>query len=34
VKWTFEREAQWMLWLSLIPGLLILASLIGRWLQR
>jgi hypothetical protein len=34
VKWTFEREAKWMLWVSLIPALFILASLAAAWLRR
>jgi hypothetical protein len=34
MKWTFKREAEWMIWLMLIPALLILLTLIWAWLRR
>ncbi len=34
MKWTFQREAQWMMWLALIPGLLVLGTLLWPWLLR
>jgi hypothetical protein len=34
MKWTFQREAQWMMWLALIPALLILWTLLWPWLGR
>ena len=26
--WSFEREAKWMLWMLLVPGILILLSIL------
>ncbi len=34
MKWTFKREAEWMLWLSLIPAGIILLTLLWTALRR
>ena len=33
-RWTFKREAQWMIWLGLAPLFLILSTLGVSWLRR
>lgn len=33
-RWSFEREARWMLWLLLPLPLLAMASLVWSWLAR
>jgi hypothetical protein len=34
MKWTFKREAEWMLWFGLIPAGLIAWALLWPTLQR
>ena len=34
LKWSFKREAYWMLWLSLPLPLLAVATVLGRWLAQ
>jgi len=34
MKWTFQREARWMMWLALIPVALILWMLLWPVLRR
>jgi hypothetical protein len=34
VKWTFQREARWMLWILLLPALGILVAILVPWLRR
>lgn len=34
MKWTFQREAGWMLWLGLIPAIGILGALAWPVLRR
>jgi hypothetical protein len=34
MKWSFEREAWWMMWLALVPALFILWALIWPYLRR
>jgi hypothetical protein len=30
--WTFKREAAWMLWIGLVGPILVLLTLLWRWL--
>jgi hypothetical protein len=34
MKWTFQREAQWMMWLALFPVALIALALLWPALRR
>lgn len=34
LKWSFKREAQWMLWLALPLPLLAIGTLLWRWIAR
>jgi hypothetical protein len=34
VRWTFEREAKWMLWILLLPALFILVAILVPALRR
>ena len=34
MKWTFKREAEWMLWFELIPAALIAWAILWPALQR
>jgi len=33
-RWTFRREANWMLWLGLLPALLMALAMVVPWLRR
>jgi hypothetical protein len=33
-RWTFKREARWMLWLALVPVILIALTIILPGLRR
>ena len=34
IRWTFKKEAQWMLWLSLALPLFAIAAIVVAWLGR
>jgi len=34
IRWTFTKEAQWMLWLYLSLPLLALGTLLARWVMN
>jgi hypothetical protein len=34
IRWSFKREAHWILWLSLVLPLLALAAAILAWLRK
>lgn len=34
MKWSFKREAEWIIWLSLIPAAGILWALIASFVRR
>lgn len=33
-RWTFRREAKWMLWFGLVPAVLIALTILLPWLLR